>query len=77
MLIEFVAGLLALGPLQRLFDFGAPVSKPVLRRLLFGLTPFGLFARGAKIDDGAHRKLDGDEIAAEEHDDTSTIQKME
>lgn len=37
------------------------MSKTVLRRLLLGLTPLGLFACSAKIDNGSH-ELDGNRI---------------
>ena len=38
------------------------MDQPVPGRLLLGLTPFGLFARGAKIDDVAHVKLGGNQM---------------
>jgi hypothetical protein len=38
------------------------VNETVLRRLMLRLTPSGLFACGAKIDDGAHVKLDGHQM---------------
>jgi hypothetical protein len=52
--VESLAGFPALAPLPRFFGFRASMRKTVLRRLLLGLTPFGLFARGAKVNDGAH-----------------------
>jgi len=38
------------------------MGQPVLGGLLFGLLPFGLLARGAKIDDVAHVKLGGNQM---------------
>jgi hypothetical protein len=38
------------------------MGQPVLGGLLLGLTPFGLFARGAKIDNVAHVKLGGNQM---------------
>jgi len=62
MTLETLAGFLALRPLQRFFGFRTAMSKTVLCRLLPRLTPFGLLARGAKVDDGAHVTLDGNQM---------------
>jgi hypothetical protein len=60
-LVEVLPGFVVLRPLERLFRLRTSVSKTVLRRLLLGPTPLGLFARGAKIDNGSH-ELDGNRI---------------
>jgi hypothetical protein len=60
--LEILLGLVALRPLEHPITFRAAMDQPVPCRLLLGLTPFGLFARGAKIDDVAHVKLGGNQM---------------
>jgi hypothetical protein len=38
------------------------MGQPIAGGFLFCLPPFGLFARGAKIDDVAHVKLGGNQM---------------
>ena len=54
MLLDDPLGLLTLRPSQFCCGLRLAVNKTVLGRLLLGLTPLGLFARGAQINDGAH-----------------------
>lgn len=54
MLFEDLPGRVFLRPSQRLFRLRASMSETVLRRLLLGMTPLGLFAHGAKVDDRSH-----------------------
>jgi len=54
MLLDDLLGPFTLRPRQRFRGLRLAVNEAVLRRLLFGLTPFGLLARGAQIDDGTH-----------------------
>jgi len=61
-LVELSLGFVALGPLQRSFCLRTTVGNPAAGGLLLGLTPFGLLARGAKIDDVAHVKLGGNQM---------------
>ena len=62
MLLEILLGLVALRPLEHPITFRAAMDQPVPGCLLLGLTPFGLLARGAKIDDVAHVKLGGNQM---------------
>ena len=62
MALEILLGLVVLRPLPHPFTFRTAVGQPVSGGLLLGLTPFGLFARGAKIDDVAHVKLGGNQM---------------
>jgi len=54
MLLDGLLSLFALRPRQCFRGLWLAVNEAVLRRVLLGLTPFGLFACAAQIDDGAH-----------------------
>ena len=57
MLLDNALGLLVPRPRQSFCGFRLAMSKAVLRRFLLGLTPLGLFARGAQIDDRTHGEI--------------------
>jgi hypothetical protein len=61
-LLEILLGLVVLRPLPHPVTFRTAVGQPVAGGLLIGLPPFGLLARGAKIDDVAHVKLGGNQM---------------
>lgn len=54
MLLDGLLSLFALRPRQCFRGLWLAVNEAVLRRVLLGLTPFGLFACAAQIDDWTH-----------------------
>jgi hypothetical protein len=61
-LLELFPGLVVLRPLSHPVTFWAAVGQPAAGRLLLSFPPFGLLARGTKIDDVAHVKLGGNQM---------------
>jgi hypothetical protein len=57
MLLDNSLGLFIPRPRQGFRGLRLAVDQAVLRRVLFGLPPLGLFARGAQIDDGSHGEI--------------------